>query len=147
MVFRHFFTKTLRYDSCRLFYTNFKDISCVVLNTTGTAYRVPTCTKNIHFCIFFSAVGLSNAALYPGCLPPYRPPSQPRSVLSSLFLKCQFNKNCQTFLQEQAFIKSFLYVKNFITLKNENFSRQSLSNLLHYFYREDFSSRVFFISV
>ncbi len=62
--FSSFVLKNLRYGNCRLFYIHFKDNSCVVLNIT--AYRVPTCTKNIYILLGLPVCGQAFPNLRPG---------------------------------------------------------------------------------
>jgi hypothetical protein len=66
----------IQYGNCNFYILISKTSSASLWILTLTEYVLTKYT----FLYFFSSVGLSNAALYPGCLPPYRPPSQPRSV-------------------------------------------------------------------
>jgi hypothetical protein len=74
--------------------------------------------------------------------------------LSSLFLKCQFNKNCQVFILQSRIITarglftSLYYVKTALLWEMRTFlEADNLWAILHYFYRWFLLSSFVFISV
>jgi hypothetical protein len=73
------------------FYINFKEISCVVLDTT--AHKAPA--QKIYIFVFFLFSWTEQCCIVSWMLATLSTTFTTKVSLSSLFLKCQFNKNCQ----------------------------------------------------